>query len=113
MGTPNKSIQVEPAESALGAEISGVDLAGDLSAQTISEIRSALLEHLVIFFRGQSHITSDQQARFARRFGDLVEYPMVKGLDGTASAPRSSASAFRVWCQLVKVVCLLVGCSWS
>jgi taurine dioxygenase len=83
MGTPNKSIQVEPAESALGAEISGVDLAGDLSAQTISEIRSALLEHLVIFFRGQSHITSDQQARFAKRFGDLVEYPMVKGLDGT------------------------------
>ena len=37
----------------LGAEITGVSLANDLSDDTISEIRKALLEHLVIFFRDQ------------------------------------------------------------
>ncbi len=83
MGTPTKLIQVEPTEGALGAEIWGLDLAKELSEQTISEIRNALLKHLVVFFRGQNHITAEHQARFARRFGDLVEYPMVKGLDNT------------------------------
>jgi taurine dioxygenase len=78
-----QTIQVDPVSGVLGAEISGVDLGEDLSDQTIAEIRAALLEHLVIFFRDQSHITPKQQARFAERFGALVDYPMVKGLEDT------------------------------
>ena len=68
-----QTIQVDPVSDVLGAEISGVDLGEDLSDQTIAEIRAALLEHLVIFFRDQSHITPKQQARFAERFGALVD----------------------------------------
>ena len=74
------TIQVRPLAPALGAEIGGVDLSHDLSDGVIAEIRQALLNHLVIFFRGQD-ITPARHLAFARRFGDLVFYPMVKGLE--------------------------------
>ena len=40
----------------------------------------ALLDHLVIFIRDQS-LTPAQFSAFARRFGEPVAYPLVKGLD--------------------------------
>lgn len=76
-----ETIAVEPIAGALGAEIHGVDLSRDLSDQTVAEIRQALLEHLVVFFRDQD-ITPDQQLAFGRRFGEVIEYPFVKGLEG-------------------------------
>lgn len=74
-------LTIHPIAGALGAELSGVDLASGLSAETIAEIRQALLDHLVIFFRDQE-ITPEQHLAFARRFGDPVAYPMVQGLEG-------------------------------
>jgi taurine dioxygenase len=65
---------------ALGAEISGVDLSRPLSEATVAALRRAWLEHLVIFFRDQD-LTPAQFLGFARRFGDPIEYPFVKGLD--------------------------------
>ena len=76
-----KTISIRPVAGALGAEISGVDLSRDLSEDTIAEIRQALLDHLVIFFRDQD-ISPEQHLAFTRRFGDLVQYPLVKGLEG-------------------------------
>ena len=73
-------IRVAPLSSALGAEISGVDLADTLEAEAVEEIRRALIEHLVIFFRDQS-LTPEQFLRFARTMGEPSEYPMVKGMD--------------------------------
>lgn len=58
----------------IGAEIGGVDLAADLSDQTIAEIRSAMLTHKVIFFRDQN-LNHAQHLAFARRFGDLTRRP--------------------------------------
>lgn len=66
---------------ALGAEITGLDLSRDLDEAVIDEIRRALLDHLVLFFRDQT-LTMDQQLAFARRFGPLDTYPMVKGIEG-------------------------------
>lgn len=74
------AVTVKRISGALGAEIGNVDLAQDLSDETIAEIRSALLAHKVVFFRDQD-ITPHQQLAFAKRFGEIVEYPMVKGLD--------------------------------
>ncbi|NQV82773.1 MAG: TauD/TfdA family dioxygenase [Rhodospirillales bacterium] len=74
-------IQPHALTPACGAEISGVDLSDDLSEPAIAEIRRALLQFKVIFFRDQN-ITPDHHLAFARRFGDLVDYPMVTGLDG-------------------------------
>ena len=76
-----QTIAIHPIAGALGAEISGVDLSGDLSTDTIAEIRQALLDHLVIFFRDQD-ITPARHLAFSRRFGEPVDYPLVKGLDG-------------------------------
>jgi taurine dioxygenase len=75
-----RTLCVEPVAGALGAEISGVDLA-DCSDATIAEIRAVWLQHLVVFFRDQP-LTLDQFLAFARRIGTPVEYPFVKGIDG-------------------------------
>src|SRR3989454_2240226 len=74
------SISVQPVTGALGAEISGVDLAKDLSDDTVAAIRRAWLQHLVIFFRDQD-LSPAKFLDFARRFGEPIEYPFVKGLD--------------------------------
>ena len=66
---------------AIGAEISGVDLARELPDETIAGIRRAWLEHVVIFFRDQ-RLTPAQFIGFGQRFGQPVEYPFLKGLDG-------------------------------
>ncbi len=70
-----------PTGQALGAEIRGVDLAGELEAATVARIRSALLEHRVLIFRDQD-LTPAQQVRFASRFGALQRHGYVRGLPG-------------------------------
>tara|TARA_R110000782_G_scaffold114633_1_gene204708 strand:- start:1128 stop:1970 length:843 start_codon:yes stop_codon:yes gene_type:complete len=72
-------IDVRPIAGALGAEIHGVDFSRDLADDVVAEIRRAWLDHLVVFFRGQS-LTPAQQLAAAKRFGDPVEYPFVQGL---------------------------------
>lgn len=66
---------------ALGAEITGVDLAQELPDETIAEIRAAFVEHQVIFFRDQQ-LTPEQQVRFGARFGPLNIHPYVAGMAG-------------------------------
>ena len=72
-------IKVEPIAGALGAEISGIDLAQQLSDGAIGEIRQALLAHQVIFFRDQ-HLTPEQHLDFGRRFGELQIHEFVGGM---------------------------------
>jgi len=72
-------LQIRKIAGALGAEIHGVDLRGPLSAELVAEIRRALLEHLVIFFRDQ-HLTVGQFLAFAQTFGTPIDYPLLKGL---------------------------------
>src|SRR3978361_2583478 len=71
---PYETIGVEKLTPIIGAEISGVDLAGALSNRTMDEIHRALAENLVIFFRDQ-HITPQQHLAFGRQFGDLHIHP--------------------------------------
>ncbi len=74
-----RHIEVRPIAGALGAEIHGVDMAKDLGAEVVGEVRQALLDHLVIFLREQN-VTPHQQLAFARKFGEPIEYPQLKGL---------------------------------
>ena len=76
-----RTIQVAPIAGALGAEIGGVDLASDFDDPTVAEIRRAWLQHLVVFFRGQE-LSPAAFLAFARRIGEPVEYPFVKGIEG-------------------------------
>jgi taurine dioxygenase len=75
------AIGVSPIADALGAEITGVDLATDVADSTVAEIRRAWLKHQVVFFRDQV-LGPDEMLAFARRIGEPVEYPFVKGIDG-------------------------------
>lgn len=74
-------IEVVPTGEALGAEIRGVDLSATMDDATFADIHAAWLEHLVLFFRDQ-RITPGDQARFARRFGELDTYPFVQPVEG-------------------------------
>ena len=79
MATSN--LRIRKIAGALGAEISGVDLAQPLAAGLVAELRQALLDHLVIFFRDQT-LTPAQFGAMARCFGEPIAYPMIKGLEG-------------------------------
>ena len=74
-----EQIEVAPLSGAIGAVIRGVDCGTHLTDDVIAEIRSAWLQHLVVFFRDQQ-LRPDQQLAFARRLGNVVAYPMVNGL---------------------------------
>ncbi|MGE0044453.1 MAG: TauD/TfdA dioxygenase family protein [Hyphomonadaceae bacterium] len=58
----------------IGAELLGIDLSQELSEAAYLEVRRALLEFKVIFFRDQQ-ITRAQHIAFARRFGELEIHP--------------------------------------
>lgn len=76
----NEPLVVRRVAGAIGAEISGVDLSCDLEPDTVTALRQALLDHLVIFLRDQP-IEPARFLAFARAFGTPVEYPFVRGLD--------------------------------
>ena len=71
------TITIDPMTVTIGAEIGGVDLADDLSDDTIEEIRQALLDWKVIFFRDQHRLDRASHVAFGRRFGDLEIHPVT------------------------------------
>jgi taurine dioxygenase len=91
-----RTIEVRRIAGALGAEIHGVDLARTLPDETVAEIRRAFLDHLVIFFHGQT-LSPGEFMAFARRMGQPIEYPFVKGIEGfpEVSPGRVAGSASR------------------
>ncbi len=76
-----RNIEVHRIAGALGAEISGVDLARDLDDATVAEIRRVWLDNCVVFFRNQD-LPPARFLALAQRFGEPIEYPFLKGLDG-------------------------------
>lgn len=74
-------LEVNPCSSALGAEVSGVDLSCELSDGVFEEIHRAFLDYQVIFFRDQT-LTPEQQKAFGRRFGPLIAHPYLEGVKG-------------------------------
>jgi taurine dioxygenase len=75
----NERIEVRPIAGNIGAEIHGVDISQELSDATIADIRKALIDHCVIFFRDQS-LDVERHKAFARRFGELFIHPNYRGL---------------------------------
>lgn len=66
----NHRLDISPTSGALGAVIEGVDLAGPIDDGAIGEMREALNEHGVIFFRNQK-LSPEQHIAFAERFGRI------------------------------------------
>jgi alpha-ketoglutarate-dependent sulfate ester dioxygenase len=74
------TVTVRPLQPTIGAEIGGIDLSRPLSTAARDEIKAAVLQYKVVFFRDQD-VDRDQQAAFARRFGPLYVHPSVNKPD--------------------------------
>ncbi|WP_187767460.1 TauD/TfdA dioxygenase family protein [Streptomyces cacaoi] len=73
---PYEHIEVTPQTSVIGAEIRGADLSRPLAPAVREEINRALLEWKVLFFRG-ANLSPEQQAAFARHWGELETNPLL------------------------------------
>jgi alpha-ketoglutarate-dependent taurine dioxygenase len=76
------SLTLTRAAGRIGAVVHDVRLGGDLPAETVEALRSALHEHKVLFFRGQDHLDDAGHEAFARLLGDPVSHPTVPSADG-------------------------------
>lgn len=63
-------LELVPLSSALGAEVRGLDITGELSDDDVAAIRGAWHRHHILLFRGLSLTPADHIA-FSRRFGEL------------------------------------------
>jgi taurine dioxygenase len=63
-------MEVIPTGSALGAEVSGIDICKPLSAAEVDFVRTAWHQNLVIFIREQP-MTVEQHMAFTKNFGEL------------------------------------------
>ncbi|MGV0849987.1 TauD/TfdA dioxygenase family protein [Mycolicibacterium phlei] len=63
------SLRVTKLSATIGARIDGVDLGAGVDPVTAERINAALLEHKVLFFRGQRGLDDDGQLAFARALG--------------------------------------------
>jgi taurine dioxygenase len=70
-------VSVSRLAGACGAVVSDVDLAQDLPDTSVAEIRRALLDHQVIFFRDQ-HLDPERLVAFTHRFGPPSPVPFVQ-----------------------------------
>lgn len=74
---PYELFTLDPQTPTIGAEISGLQLGGDLPDEVLAELRRALLEWKVLFFRDQDITRADHRA-FAARWGELEQHPFYK-----------------------------------
>ncbi|NVB40504.1 taurine dioxygenase [Pseudenhygromyxa sp. WMMC2535] len=75
------TLEIHPIAGPLGAEIHGVDLRAPLEPALVEQLRAALLEHQVIFFRDQPLSPSDHAA-FARSFGEPALHGAYTHVEG-------------------------------
>ncbi|MGW8884241.1 TauD/TfdA dioxygenase family protein [Streptomyces sp. NPDC055749] len=72
-GTPQaeyRTLEISPLTPHIGAEVSGVDLTRPISKELVTELRQALLEWKVIFFRDQHSFTPDHHLALAGVWGE-------------------------------------------
>lgn len=82
------TVDISPTGEAVGAIVSGLDLASPLSASTILALKSAFAAHQVLIFKNQN-LTDDEFLRFATVFGPVFQPPedipvLASGADGRA-----------------------------
>jgi len=74
--TDYETITLSPLSPTIGAEIGGVRMSGDVSAQQVAEIRRALVDWKVVFFRDQD-VSREEHVAFGRLFGELEIHPFT------------------------------------
>lgn len=93
-----KHIAVTQIGGALGAEISGVNLAESQAPEVIEEIRRAWLENIVVFFRNQD-MTPQQHADFLANFG-VLRIPQPGGIPIHAEVKTVSVQEYNEYSKI-------------
>ena len=75
-----RTTDVRPLSGAIGAEVTGIDLA-TLDEAGFATVHEAFLAHQVLVFRDQ-RLDAEGYLALARRFGQPIPYPFAKGVDG-------------------------------
>lgn len=79
------TIEVDPLTATIGAVVSGVDLQQPLSDAQRRDLRAALLQHCVLFFRDQD-LTDEEHLAFAETFAPVNRSAFAPpGAEGTAA----------------------------
>ncbi|GAA2361101.1 TauD/TfdA family dioxygenase [Streptomyces cuspidosporus] len=81
MTMSTRQLTVTPVSGALGAEIRGVDLT-DLTDDLFERVHELLLEHLVVFFPDQAHLTPEAHIALGRRLGEVEVHPFLPKVEG-------------------------------
>lgn len=66
----------------LGAEIGGVVIEDGVTVEQLGEIRTAFLDHQVLFFKDQKEISPERHIEFGRLFGELHAHPAAPTMIG-------------------------------
>ncbi|MDI2129876.1 TauD/TfdA dioxygenase family protein [Yinghuangia seranimata] len=74
--------RVERLASALGALVTGVDLAAGVDDGVLARLQGLFLEHQVLCLRGQQAMSPRQQLQFAARWGEVSVHPYVPSIEG-------------------------------
>ena len=77
----NTQLLVQPSGGGVGAFVQGINLATDLSAERVHQLRTALGEYGVLFFRQQA-LTPDEHITVAERFGEINVNRFFATVDG-------------------------------
>ena len=78
---PLDSLTIAPVSPHLGAEISDIDLAQQLSNSQVGALQDALDQYQVLFFRNQD-LDYDAGKNVGRYFGELAIHPNTSGPEG-------------------------------
>jgi len=76
----NHQVSIRPVTPGIGAEITGVDL-NALTQDSFALIHEAWLKYKVIFIRDQQ-LELEDLCRFSQCFGELMQLPYIKPMDG-------------------------------
>ena len=96
---PYTRFGVEPYTPTIGAVVHNLDLRQPLDEATQTELRHALAQHEVLFFRDQD-LTPEQHVAFTRTFGGVAEvkaffprlakHPEIEIVESTAERPKAA-----------------------
>ena len=75
------AIRTLPLASAMGAEILDVDIS-NISDEQFEQVKDALFRYKMIYFRGQTNMTIEDQEALTLKFGDFGTDAYTNGIEG-------------------------------
>mgnify|MGYP000995932418 CR=1 FL=1 len=81
------AIKTRPLASAMGAEILDVDIA-NITDEQFEQVKDALYRYKMIYFRGQTNMTIEDQEALTLKFGDFGTDAYTNGIEGHPNVQR-------------------------